>query len=236
MRLDVFLYKNGYANSRNKANEMISGGDVFVDEINIFKPSFTMDLEESYKIEVGNAYVSRSALKLKEFLTDKKELVANRLCLDIGSSKGGFVEVLLEFGATHVDAVDVGSNQFDENLKKSKNITIFENMDIRNFKSDKKYDIITCDVSFISLTNILSSIIEFAKSDIVLLFKPQFEVGKDIKRDKLGVVTDKRAIDYALSRFIEYATSVGLIFIEQIDSSIKGKHGNEEFFLRFKIS
>jgi 23S rRNA (cytidine1920-2'-O)/16S rRNA (cytidine1409-2'-O)-methyltransferase len=235
MRLDLFLHINKYTKSRNKAKEVICSGDVYVNDIAIKKPSYIVAENDSIEIKAKTIYVSRSALKLKNFLQNRDELVNNKQCLDIGSSKGGFVQVLLEFNALNVDGIDVGTAQFDTELMKNDKIKIYQNMDIRDYNPNKKYDLITCDLSFISMEHVIGSIVKLANDNIIILFKPQFEVGKSVKRDKAGVVVDKNAIKFSIDNFIQTAISYDLIFINKTISEIKGKNGNEEFFLQFKI-
>ena len=199
MRLDIFLEKKGFVKSRNKAKELIKSKKVKVDGKIITKPSFDVD---NPKIEIlEEIFVSRAALKLKNYL-DKYNICFNdKLVLDIGASTGGFSEVSLLKGAKKVVAVDVGKNQLDKSLKENPKIVSFEETDIRDFSYPYKFDVIVSDVSFISLLKIINKIDELAKNEIILLFKPQFEVGKDVKRDKKGVVKDKEAIKKAKADF-----------------------------------
>jgi len=228
MRLDIFLEKKGFVKSRNKAKELIKSKKVKVDGKIITKPSFDVD---NPKIEIlEEIFVSRAALKLKNYL-DKYNICFNdKLVLDIGASTGGFSEVSLLKGAKKVVAVDVGKNQLDKSLKENPKIVSFEETDIRDFSYPYKFDVIVSDVSFISLLKIINKIDELAKNEIILLFKPQFEVGKDVKRDKKGVVKDKDAIKRAIKKFESLLVSNGLKTIKQEESKIKGKEGNVEYF------
>lgn len=231
MRLDVYL-KNLNV-TRNKALELIKNGFVEVDNKIILKPAFCVDSNNDIKILKNELFVSRAGQKL-DFYLKNYFCVHDLSVLDIGSAKGGFCEALLKNGAKSVTCVDVGKNQFDLQLKNDARVNLFESCDIRDFKSDKKFDLIVCDVSFISLKNIIDCIYKFAICDAILLFKPQFEVGKNIKRDKKGVVMDKNAIKNSLDSFINIAISHGFR-LENIEKSIiKGKAGNEEMFIHFK--
>ncbi len=234
MRLDNYLFKNAHAQSRNKAQELIKAMVVLVDGKIVSKPSFSV--AETNKIEILNPkqYVSRAGYKLKTYLSEQDLVdIKNRVCLDIGSSTGGFVQVLLEEGAKRVVAVDVGDNQLHESLKKSENLEVFENSDIRDFEYKERFDIITCDVSFIGLEYILGDIDRFAKEYIIILFKPQFEVGSGVKRDKRGVVKDSFAIKKAKEKF-EALAQQRWDMLDSKDSSLKGKEGNVETFYCFK--
>ena len=162
MRLDLYLSKNFDIQSRNKALELILSNKVRVDGKIVSKASFLVD--EKMKIELleEDFYVSRAAYKLKYFLDElknKNEInLKDKIALDIGSSTGGFTQILLEFDIHKVVCVDVGTNQLHEKIKKDNRIEFFENCDIRDFKSDISFDIVTCDVSFISILKIIDSI------------------------------------------------------------------------------
>ena len=113
-------------------------------------------------------------------------------------------------------------------------MSVFENCDIREFKSEYRYDLVVSDVSFISLNKIIDKVNQLASRDIILLFKPQFEVGKDIKRNSNGVVTDQKAIEKAKIIFIENTKKLGWSLLEEQTSSLKGKNGNTEFLFYFQ--
>ena len=233
-RLDIFLTEKGFFDSRNKASEAIKSRNIKINGKIVTKPSFLVDDTPHIEIFQENSYVSRAGNKLKEFLKENSINIKNKICLDIGSSTGGFCEVLLEYGAKEVYAVDVGSKQLHPKLKKDKRVKSFENCDIRDFQSDKKFDIITCDVSFVGISYILPKIKELSNDKIIILFKPQFEVGKDVKRDKKGVIKDKDAINRVLVRFESVLVNEGLKLIKKEISKIKGKEGNEEYFFYIK--
>jgi 23S rRNA (cytidine1920-2'-O)/16S rRNA (cytidine1409-2'-O)-methyltransferase len=153
--------------------------------------------------------------------------------LDIGASTGGFSEVSLEKGAEKVVSVDVGTDQLAEKLRKDNRIESYENTDFRNFEYSETFDVIVSDVSFISLNKLIQNIDKYAKKDIILLFKPQFEVGKDVKRDKKGVVLDKIAIEKAKENFENNCKNLGWKLFRSEASSIKGKEGNIEYIYHF---
>lgn len=154
--------------------------------------------------------------------------------LDVGSSTGGFVQILLQRGAKSVTALDVGSSQLSEILRRDPRVIVRENTDIREFASKKKFDLITCDVSFISLNLILKSLARLAKSALIVLFKPQFEVGAEIKRNKKGVVTDEKAVRAARAKFEQLCAELGLAVLHASACKITGKEGNREFFYLLK--
>ena len=154
--------------------------------------------------------------------------------LDVGSSTGGFVQILLQRGAKSVTALDVGSSQLSEILRCDSRVIVRENTDIREFASEKKFDLITCDVSFISLNLILKSLASLAKSALIVLFKPQFEVGAEIKRNKKGVLKDEKAVCAARAKFERLCAELGLAVLHASACKITGKEGNREFFYLLK--
>ncbi|RXI28649.1 23S rRNA (cytidine-2'-O)-methyltransferase TlyA [Aliarcobacter trophiarum] len=233
MRLDLYLTKNFDIQSRNKALELIKANKVNINGKVVSKASFLVDENMIIELLEEDFYVSRAAYKLKYFLQEQKIDLKDKTALDIGSSTGGFTQILLENGIKKVVCVDVGSNQLHERVKHDKRINFFENCDIRDFKSDISFDIVTCDVSFISILNIIEEINSLDFKEIIILFKPQFEVGTLIKRDKKGVVKDKIAIEKAKDNFKSKAFSLGWKLKFNSVSKLIGKDGNEEEFFYF---
>jgi len=237
-RLDALLFEKGLVETKSKAVYLIKAGLVKVNGKIIQKPGKLINLNS--KIEIVNEnvfYVSRAgeklAFALKKFGID----VNNKICLDVGSSTGGFVDCLLRSGAKLVYAVDVGENQLDLSLKNNKKVKSFEKTDIRKFSlpSKRKVDLVTIDVSFISVNLILPAIKKFLspKTDIIVLIKPQFEVGKK-NLNKKGVVKNFISIKEAIKKIIQNAMSLNLYPKGLILSPIKGKKGNQEFLLYLK--
>ena len=234
MRLDLYLTKTFNIQSRNKACELIKSEKVKIDGVIISKPSF--NVEQNHKIEIleDDFYVSRAAYKLKYFLQELANLILeNKNALDIGSSTGGFTQILLENNVLKVSCVDVGSNQLHERIKYNSKINFFENTDIRDFKSEDIFEIVTCDVSFISILHIIEDINRLASKDIIILFKPQFEVGTNVKRDKKGVVKDKNAIIKSREKFLDYTKNLKWKLNYSSMSKLQGKDGNEEELFYF---
>lgn len=228
----MYLTTNFNIQSRNKATELIKSNKVKCDGEIITKPSF--NVLDFHKIELleDDFYVSRAAYKLKFFLQELKNFdLKDKNALDIGSSTGGFTQILLENEIKKVTCVDVGTNQLHERIKYNDKINFFENTDIRNFESDKIFDIVTCDVSFISILNIIDAINTLASKDIIILFKPQFEVGSSVKRDKKGIVKDNNAIQKARDNFLNKTNILNWTLKYSNISKLQGKDGNvEEFF------
>jgi len=234
MRLDQYITTNYNIQSRNKAAELIKQEKIKVDGKIITKASF--DVSELSKIEIleDDFFVSRAAYKLKYFLEEIPSLkLQDQNSLDIGSSTGGFTQILLNNDVRKVTCVDVGSNQLHEKIKNEDKISFFENTDIRNFKSTEIFTLVTCDVSFISILYIIEDVNRLASKDIIILFKPQFEVGTNVKRDKKGVVKDKKAIIKAREKFINYTTQLNWKLKYSSISKLQGKDGNEEELFYF---
>lgn len=235
MRLDIYLTTTFNIQSRNKASELIKSNKVKCNGEIITKPSFNVEEFDKVELLEDDFYVSRAAYKLKYFIEELKNFeLKNKNALDIGSSTGGFTQILLENEILRVTCVDVGSNQLHEKIKNDKRIEFYENKDIRDFVSDEIFDIVTCDVSFISILHIIEDINRLASKDIIILFKPQFEVGTNVKRDKKGVVKDKNAILKAREKFLDYTFSLNWKLEYSSISKLQGKEGNEEEFFYFK--
>jgi len=234
MRLDKYITQNYDIQSRNKAAELIKANKVLVNNKIITKSSFQIEGTETITINEENFFVSRSAYKLKYFIEDNNIEVKNKIAIDIGSSTGGFTQILLNNDITSVTCVDVGSNQLHPSIKNDKRIIIEENTDIRKFVSDTTYELVTCDVSFISILNILHDIDRLSSNEIIILYKPQFEVGKDIKRDNNGVVLDTKAIKQERIKFLEATTKLHWKLEFANESKLAGKSGNIEELFYFK--
>lgn len=233
MRLDNFLFKNNFAKSRNKASELIKNNSVKVNGKIISKPSFIVDIDCNIEI-LKEVFVSRAGEKLDSYIKANNLDFSGMNILDIGSSKGGFTQVLLKYNAKSITCVDVGRDQLDISLRNNPKIKLFESCDIREFRSSYLFDFIVCDVSFISIKYILDSIFRLLNGEALLLFKPQFEVGRDVKRNKKGVVIKKEAIDSALDNILTLINDYGFKILNIESSALKGKEGNEEIFINIK--
>ncbi|MEA3353687.1 MAG: TlyA family RNA methyltransferase [Campylobacterota bacterium] len=235
MRLDIYLTKHHNIQSRNKASELIKSKKISVGGRIVTKASFDVDENSNIKIEEDEFFVSRAAYKLKYFLEEFNINLSNKDALDIGSSTGGFTQILLANNVNSVTCVDVGNNQLHETIKNDKKIIVEENTDIRDYKPKKKYEVVTCDVSFISILYIINDIDRLSKNEIIILYKPQFEVGRGVKRDSKGVVKDKKAIDEAREKFLSTTKQLGWKLKYSQKSKITGKSGNSEelyYFLK----
>jgi 23S rRNA (cytidine1920-2'-O)/16S rRNA (cytidine1409-2'-O)-methyltransferase len=226
--LDNYLVENEFSESRTKAQSIIKEGLVSVNGKIVKKSSLKIEKDDEVLVQEHKKYVSRSAHKLGLFLQELKLNIDGYVALDIGSSTGGFTQVLLESKVKEVSAVDVGREQLHKSLLNDERVYSYESCDIREFKSDKIFDIVVSDVSFISLLNILDDIDRLASQKIILLFKPQFEVGREAKRDNHGVVLDEKAIMKAMIRFEDACKLKGWKLILKSPSKLTGKEGNLE--------
>jgi len=234
MRLDEAVVKRGLVDSRNKAKELIKSNKVKVNGKIVSKPSFKIDENDEIELLEDKIYVSRAAWKLKNYLEKHSIDFNSKTVLDVGSSTGGFSEVALEKGAKKVVSVDVGRDQLHPSLKNRPEIESFEGVDFRDFEYPQKFEVVVSDVSFISLLKLIENIDKYAKDDIILLFKPQFEVGINAKRDKKGVVVDSEAVKNARENFEKECRKLGWKMIRSEESTVKGKEGNTEFIYHFK--
>jgi 23S rRNA (cytidine1920-2'-O)/16S rRNA (cytidine1409-2'-O)-methyltransferase len=234
VRLDKYLVEEGYFESRNRAHDAIKAGQVTVDGK---KPKPSAKIDENSLVEVADEkfYVSRAGRKLDSFLTDYEMNFENKRALDIGSSTGGFAQIILEKEVSTLDCVDVGRDQLHVSLRKEEKLSLHEETDIRDFQDEKGFELITCDVSFISILQIISDIDRLSQSgsDIVILYKPQFEVGKDVKRDSKGVVQDLDAIARRKEEFEAEAVKLGWELKYETLSKVQGKEGNQEYLYHF---
>jgi len=223
------LVQEKLAQSRNKAQSLIKEGFVSVNGKIVLKSSFKLENSDEVFVKEHKEYVSRSAFKLSAFLDELKIDIKDKVALDIGSSTGGFTQVLLEYGASEVTCVDVGKEQLHVSLRNDDRVHSFESCDIREFQSDKKFNLVVSDVAFISLLNILDDVDRLSSDKIILLFKPQFEVGREAKRDKNGVVTDEKAILKAMIKFEDACALKGWKRVLKSASQLTGKEGNLEY-------
>lgn len=233
MRLDYALFSQHLVSSREKAKALVLKNQVLVNKIVISKPSFIVKEDDKIELIAEKLFVSRAGEKLGAFLEDHFIDFTKKVVLDVGASKGGFSQVALLKGAKKVLCVDVGKMQLDENLRNDTRIECYEECDIRGFKTLEKIDLVLCDVSFISLYCILEAIVPLS-GEFLTLFKPQFEVGRKIKRNKKGVVMDKEAILNALENFKNHLKTKDFQILTIQESLVKGKNGNVEFFIHFK--
>ena len=235
-RLDVLLVKRGLAESREKAKAIIMTGNVFVKDQREDKAGSTFD--EDVVIEVKGApmkYVSRGGYKLEKAMELWQVPLEDKVCMDVGSSTGGFTDCMLQNGAHKVYAIDVGTNQLAWKLRQDERVVSMEKTNIRYVTHENVPDEIgfsSIDVAFISLTKVLVPVRNLLEShgQVVCLIKPQFEAGKD-KVGKKGVVRDKKVHLEVVRNIITYAVAIGFEVIGLSFSPIKGPEGNIEYLL-----
>lgn len=231
-RLDTYLTTQKVISSREKAKQLISDGKVFINGDLAKKASQKVSKSDEITVENTHIYVSRSAHKLLKAIKVWNIKVEGKVCLDIGSSTGGFTEVLLENGAKKVYSVDVGMDQLHESLKNNSRVVSMEGQDIRDLNSlDESADLIVIDVSFISLKHIIPLLNKFGSKsfEVLALLKPQFEVGK--KYLKKGIVKDENRTEEVKKEIIEMFTEEGFDVQPLEKSPIKGKEGNQEYLI-----
>ena len=238
-RLDVLLVNRGLAESREKAKTIIMSGIVYVDGQKEDKAG--SNFSEEAVIEVrGNTlkYVSRGGLKLEKAMENFDVTIDGKICMDVGSSTGGFTDCMLQNGAVKVYAVDVGHGQLAWKLRNDERVVCMEKTNIRYVTPEQVADKIqfsSIDVSFISLTKVLGPVKELLSDDgqIVCLIKPQFEAGRE-KVGKHGVVRDKSVHLEVIEKVIEYAVSIGFEVLNLEFSPVKGPEGNIEYLLHLQ--
>ena len=241
-RIDKLLVDRGLAESRTKAQAMIMSGVVLVNEQRVDKPSQQFDPNSVVRVrgddDPASRYVGRGGLKLEAALREFQIDVKGLACLDVGASTGGFTDCLLQHGAKNVVAVDVGHNQIDWRLRSDPRVEVREGVNARYLQHDdfpQQFDLITIDVSFISVTKVLPAIVPLVREDgsIVTLIKPQFEVGKG-EVGSGGLVRDAAKRRRAVEEVNDAATALGLKVLNVIESPIQGAEGNVEFLAHYK--
>ncbi len=235
-RLDKLLVARGLAESREKAQALILAGEVYVEGQRVDKAGTKVPQEA--RIEVRREvlpYVSRGGLKLEHALKAFGLKVEGLVCADLGASTGGFTDCLLKHGAQKVYAVDVGRGQLHFRLREDPRVVVMEGINARYLKAEdlpEPVDLITIDVSFISLTKILPAAVKLLKPGglIVTLIKPQFEVGRG-RVGKGGVVRDPALHQEVIAKIKDFAQELGLEVLGLTESPLLGPAGNKEFLI-----
>ncbi|RKH08701.1 TlyA family RNA methyltransferase [Corallococcus sp. CA053C] len=235
-RLDVLVVERGLAESRTKAQALILAGQVVVGDQRVDKPGAQVLVESELRLK-GEVlpYVSRGGLKLKAAMDRFGLDVTGRVGADIGASTGGFTDCLLQHGAVRVHAIDVGYGQLHEKLRTDPRVRSRERVNARYLTEEdlpEKVGVVVIDVSFISLTQVLPSVLTFLSPGglLVALVKPQFEVGPD-RVGKGGVVRDPAARQDAIDTVTAFVRAQGLTVRGVMDSPVPGPAGNVEALL-----
>jgi len=236
IRLDRFVVEQGLAASREKAQALILAGTILVDGQKQGKCGALVSAQSAVRL-IGEPprYVSRGGLKLEGALDHFQVDPSGRTCLDLGASTGGFSDCLLRRGAAQVFAVDAGTNQLDWKLRQDPRVVVLEKTNARYLAFDRigtRVDLVTMDVSFISATLILPALVPLLASaaELLVLVKPQFEVGKG-EVGKGGIVRDPALHQQAVARVSGKLLELGFSQLASNESPILGAEGNREFFV-----
>ena len=238
-RLDLELVRRGLARSRGHAKALLDAGDVMVDGVVATKPSTPVDSHRTVEVrEEGPRWVGRAAYKLLGALEEfgpRGLVVQGRRCLDVGASTGGFTQVLLHHGAAHVVALDVGHDQLAAEVRDDPRVTERSGTTVRGLAADDvggPVDLLVADLSFISLTLVLSTCRELVTddADLVVLVKPQFEVGRT-RLGKGGIVRSQGDRAWAVTEVARAAIDAGLHPRGLVASPVVGGEGNAEYLL-----
>ena len=238
-RLDVALVERQLVESREKAQALILAGKVTVDGQKADKPGRSIPETARLHVEEGLKYVSRGGLKLEAALARFGISVVNKICLDVGTSTGGFTDCLLQSGALRVHAVDTGAGQIDWKLRTDSRVVLHERLNARHISFvdiGELVSLIACDVSFISVTLLIPALqpLLAPEGDWVILVKPQFEAGREWVA-KGGIVRDPHAHELACAKVANTLHAAGFS-TELMDSPILGAEGNREFLLHARAS
>ncbi len=235
-RLDSLLVEKNLAQSGNQARALIMSGRVSVDGKKVEKPGTAVKKDSEVIVEQDpRRFVSRGGLKLEKAITEFGIDAREKIALDIGASTGGFTDCLLHFGASKVYAFDVGHGQIDWKLRNDKRVIVREKINCRYLQAEdigEKVEIVTIDVSFISLTMIIEPALSVLadKATLIALIKPQFEVGRKDVGAK-GIVKNEDKLKEIKDKITSYLSELGFKVKGIIESPIKGSKGNREFLV-----
>ncbi len=242
IRLDQLLVEKGLAESREKARRLILAGQVLVDGQPSPKPGQSLAPDREVVLKESERFVSRGGEKLEGAMQAFPISLEGKVCLDIGSSTGGFTDCMLQHGAAKVYAIDVGKGQLHWKLREDPRVVVMEGVNARYLTPadlPEPADFASIDTSFISLTNILPAVKSLLKpgGEIVSLIKPQFEAGKEEVDKGRGVITDPAIHEEVISKVRKFGTEeLGLEWIGLSTSPLKGPKGNIEFLAHWKKS
>ena len=238
MRLDVYLAEYGLARSRTHAENLIKLGKVRVNDVPAGKPSLSVSGAESITVDRAEDYASLGGLKLVKAFDAFGITPSGKVCIDIGSSNGGFTDVMLRGGAVKIYCVDIGECALSEEMRSDERVAVRDKLNARYLSFEDigvKADIVTVDVSFISLTYILPALVQFLDKDsvIVALVKPQFEVGR-AELTKNGIVKSRRAAVKATERVKAFAGELGLTSSDTVEAPHPFENKNYEYLVAFR--
>jgi 23S rRNA (cytidine1920-2'-O)/16S rRNA (cytidine1409-2'-O)-methyltransferase len=233
-RIDILLVNSGLVESRNKAQRLVMAGEVEVEGQLVHKPSELFELTCRITLRSKPKYVSRGGLKLEKAINEFQiDDIEGKICVDIGASTGGFSDCLLQNGAKKVYSIDVGFGQLHQLLRDDPRVVEMERVNVKDVeKFPDPIDLVTIDVSFISLKRILPLIKIWADQKIIrviALIKPQFEVGRKIAAKGKGVVRDTKEREKVVNEILNFAKDEGFETLSVTESPITGPKGNVEF-------
>jgi 23S rRNA (cytidine1920-2'-O)/16S rRNA (cytidine1409-2'-O)-methyltransferase len=237
-RIDTLMVERGLVESRAKAQALIMAGEVVVGEKVITKPGTQVSEEAEITILEPPPFVSRGGVKLAYALERFQLDVTGKVVADIGASTGGFTDCLLQHGASRVYAVDVGYGQLDYRLRQDPRVVVMERVNARYpFPLPEKVDLVTMDLSFISVTKVIPSVAKLLKDEgyLLVLLKPQFEARRG-EVGKGGVIKEPQLHARVLGRFITWVVGQGLRLKGLVASPILGASGNVEFFVLLRLT
>jgi 23S rRNA (cytidine1920-2'-O)/16S rRNA (cytidine1409-2'-O)-methyltransferase len=238
-RIDKLINDRGLVKSRSRAKRRIMAGEVFVDGQRVDKAGTQVPVDADIELRGDeNPYVSRGGLKLEGALDEFGYDPAGKTVIDVGASTGGFTDCVLQRGARHVYAVDVGYGQLAWKLRQDERVTVIERTNIREMEEDRideACDLAVIDCSFISLELVLPNTLKFLTddADVIALIKPQFEAGKE-NVGKGGVVRDEEIRQTTIENVIRGAENLGMELVDSVDSEKHGPAGNVEHLAWFR--
>jgi len=242
-RIDQLLVDRGLASSRHKAQALVMAGQVLAGGQKVAKPGQRIDADAELRLLGGARFASRAGEKLEAALEHFGISVEGRLVADLGASTGGFTDCLLQRGARRVVAFDVGAGQLDWRLRTDPCVTVRDDFNVRFLTAadlPPGVSVVTVDLSFISLTKVLEPLRDALRGagsrsvELVLLVKPQFEVGRG-RVGRGGIVRNEAARADALANVVRFAEAAGYGIAGSIDSPIAGAAGNREFLLYLRL-
>jgi 23S rRNA (cytidine1920-2'-O)/16S rRNA (cytidine1409-2'-O)-methyltransferase len=238
-RIDKLINDRGLVKSRSRAKRRIMAGEVFVDGQRVDKAGTQVPVDADIELRGDeNPYVSRGGLKLEGALEEFGYDPSGKTVIDVGASTGGFTDCVLQRGARHVYAVDVGYGQLAWKLRQDERVTVIERTNIREMEEDRideACDLAVIDCSFISLELVLPNTLKFLTddADVIALIKPQFEAGKE-NVGKGGVVRDEEIRQTTIENVIRGAENLGMELVDSVDSEKHGPAGNVEHLAWFR--
>ena len=237
-RIDTLMVERGLAESRARAQALIMAGEVSINGNPVAKSGTLVEEDVEIAVKEPSPYVSRGGVKLAHALDAFQMDVSGAVVADIGASKGGFTDCLLQRGASRVYAIDVGYGQLDYRLRRNERVVVMERVNARYPVSlPEKVDLVTLDLSFISVTKVIPSAVELLKAngDLLVLIKPQFEAKRE-EVGKGGIIKDPQIHARVLGRFISWVVVQRLRLKGLAASPIPGSSGNREFFVRLNLT